>query len=141
MKDVLRLKRAERSFEQFGQFAGLVPATYSVEEEPPVGYLPGKDSVGSAGGTLAPPTGIANISLLSGTAGTDYDFGHLLPGSVSGVVYVDTNGDHTRDGAEPVLSGATIQLLNASNQVIAAAAIHMRSGRSKRSRSIGLMRW
>ena len=98
----------------FYQFVGLMPGGYTVEEEPPAGYLPGKDSVGSAGGTLAPPTGITNITLLSGTDGTNYNFGHLLPASISGMVHVDTNGDSVYEPGEPLLAGVTIQLLNSS---------------------------
>ena len=42
----------------FYQFTDLMSGTYTVEEEQPAGYLDGKDSVGSVGGTLAPPDGI-----------------------------------------------------------------------------------
>ncbi|HEY1600588.1 MAG TPA: SdrD B-like domain-containing protein [Pirellulales bacterium] len=100
------------------QFSNLMPGNYTVEEEQPAGYLDGKDSVGSVGGVLAPPDGISNVVLLSGTNGVNYNFGELLPASISGMVHVDMNGDCIYEPGEPLLAGVTIQLWNSSNQVI-----------------------
>ena len=103
----------------FYQFNNLTYGNYTVEEEPPAGYLDGKDTVGSVGGTLAPPEGITNISITDGTNAQNYNFGELLPATISGMIHVDMNGDCIYEPGEPLLAGVTIQLLNANNQVIA----------------------
>jgi protocatechuate 3,4-dioxygenase beta subunit len=103
----------------FYQFADLMPGNYAVEELPPAGYLPGKDSVGSAGGTLVPPSEITGITLMSGTDGTNYNFGHLLPASISGIVFVDAKADNVYAPGDTLLAGVSVQLLNSSNQVVA----------------------
>ena len=41
------------------------------------------------------------------------------PATLSGTVYIDANGNNTQDNGEAGQSGVTIQLLNASNQVVA----------------------
>ncbi len=63
-------------------FANLRPGTYTVTEgTQPVGYAPGIDSRGSAGGTVAPlpATRVSNIVLLSGTAGGGNNFAETRP--------------------------------------------------------------
>src|SRR6201999_3503844 len=57
-------------------FSNLRPGTYTVTETQPAGYLDGKDSLGSAGGTAANDV-FTGIHPLSGTTGTGYDFGEL----------------------------------------------------------------
>ncbi|HEY4309947.1 MAG TPA: SdrD B-like domain-containing protein [Pirellulales bacterium] len=101
------------------QFTDLKYGNYTVEEEQPGGYLDGKDSVGSVGGTLAPPDGITNITLMSGTNAQNYNFGELLPATISGMVHVDMNGDCIYEPGEPLLAGVTIQLLDSNDKVIA----------------------
>jgi uncharacterized protein (DUF2141 family) len=90
-------------------FGGLHPGTYTLSETQPLGYLDGKDSVGSAGGTLANDQ-ISAISLVSGTPGTNYKFGELLPASLKGFVYVDNNNDGVMQANEPGIPGTTIAL-------------------------------
>ena len=50
---------------------------------------------------------------------TDYDFCVQAPASISGMIHVDTNGDCIYEPGEPLLAGVTVQLLNASNEVVA----------------------
>lgn len=59
------------------QFCDLVPGTYKVNETQPAGYMDGKDSVGSVGGTLANDM-ISDINLVSGANGINYNFGERL---------------------------------------------------------------
>ncbi|MGQ9821200.1 MAG: SdrD B-like domain-containing protein [Thermogutta sp.] len=102
--------------------AGLYPGVYTVEEIQPFGYLDGKDAAGSLGGTvISSADRIVDIRVPAGATGTDYDFGELLPGSLSGFVHLDINANCRFDPGEPFLPGVTIQLLNAQGEVIAAA--------------------
>ncbi len=100
-------------------FDGLAPGTYGVYEEQPDGYYDGAESVGSEGGTLAPPDSITQITLLGGTDAIDYDFGELLPSSISGHVYADSNSNAWLDDGEELLAGVTVHLLDASGNVLA----------------------
>ena len=73
---------------------GLMPGQYKVTEDQPAGYLDGLDVAGTAGGTAHNPGDLIDgIQLVSGQSGLNYDFGELLPASVSGYVYVDANNN------------------------------------------------
>lgn len=99
---------------------GLLPGEYRVVELQPAGYLDGQDTPGTLGGTaLNPGDVLEGIRLAGGQHGREYNFGELLPGSLSGMVHADRNGDCVPDPDEPRLSGVTIQLLDAQGQVIA----------------------
>ena len=50
--------------------------------------------------------------------GQEYDFGELLPASISGQVFVDNNGNNALDPGEPLLSGVTIYLLDGTGNRI-----------------------
>ena len=102
----------------FYSFTGLMPGAYSVHEVQPTGYLDGKDTAGSAGGTVGNDE-ISNIQLVSGQTETNYNFGELLPGSISGRVYADSNMNCAYEVSEPLLEGVTIHLLDASGAIIA----------------------
>ena len=52
----------------------------------------------------------------SGQSGLNYDFGELLPASVSGYVYVDANDNGVFDPGETPIAGVTVTLLDASGQ-------------------------
>ena len=99
--------------------SGLMPGDYRVEEVQPSPYLDGLDAAGSAGGTAHNPgDSITGVQLVSGQSGTDYDFGELLPGSISGRVHADRNGDCTYQPGEPLLAGVTVHLLDGSGTII-----------------------
>jgi len=91
--------------------SGLAPGTYSIyEPQQPPGYLDGKTTPGSLGGTFEPIDQILNITTLGGQSGTEYDFGKLLPASLSGGIADCLAG--------VPLSGVTVQLLDSSGNVI-----------------------
>ena len=91
--------------------SGLAPGVYTVyEPQQPPDYLDGKTTPGSLGGTFQPIDRIVNITALGGQVGTEYDFGKLLPASLSG------NVDDCLAGVP--LSGVTVQLLDANGGVL-----------------------
>ncbi len=60
---------------------------------------------------------ITGAVLIGGTTAVNYNFGELLPVSISGHVHVNVTGD-CDDPANPPLPGVTIELLDATGQVI-----------------------
>jgi hypothetical protein len=62
-------------------FLNLLPGTYTLTETPPTGYLPGIDSVGTGGGSVA-ASGQISVPLGAEFNGLNYNFGQQpLPGS------------------------------------------------------------
>jgi hypothetical protein len=55
----------------------------------------------------------------SGLDETGLNFGNFKPGTFSGVVYNDLNGDGTQESNEPGLSGWTVDLLDSSGTLVA----------------------
>jgi hypothetical protein len=82
----------------------LRPGTYTITETQPSGYLPGLANVGTVNGasdgTAQSHTQIVSIVMPEGQAGINYNFGQVLPVSVSGYVYMDTNQDRVKDNGE-----------------------------------------
>src|SRR5205085_1575949 len=76
---------------------GLFPGTYSVFEHQPAGYLEGMDMLGTVDGSAVGVHGgtdlLSQIALASASAGIHYDFCEVLPVSIAGRVWNDTNGD------------------------------------------------
>ncbi len=91
------------------QFTNLRPGTYTILETDPAGYLDGKDALGSAGGVKANDQ-FKTILLGPGEDGDNYNFGELLPASLAGLVYVDSDNDGVKDVGEIGLAGVTITL-------------------------------
>lgn len=60
------------------QFTNLVPGTYTVVEVHPSGWIDGKDTAGSHGGTAGNDV-ISNVTLGGGINATDYNFGERKP--------------------------------------------------------------
>ncbi len=100
-----------------------MPGTYSIIETTPAGYLDGKDRVGSISGQIVGVLDgndtIRSIALTSGQQGVNYDFGEILPSSLSGLVYEDMDGDCIRDPGEPAIPSVTIELLDQNGTVLA----------------------
>src|SRR5205807_1596425 len=91
-------------------FTGLRPSTgYTVTETLPSGYLGGKDTAGNAGGTTGTNT-VTGIVVNSGSSDTGYTFGDLVPSTLSGTVFTDTNNNGTKDAGEAAITGATVTL-------------------------------
>jgi len=101
------------------KFTGLRAGNYSVRQLQPAGYLQGGQRAGSGGGDDSLQDVISAIVLGAGAQLEDYNFCELLPGSISGNVYVDNNLNCTRDPDERGLSGTRIDLLDSSGSVVA----------------------
>ena len=91
-------------------FTGLRPGTYTVSETQPGAYLDGRDTAGSLGGSTATNDQIAGITLASGDASVNNNFGELRPASLAGTVYRDDNNNAIPDTGEPGIGGVTITL-------------------------------
>lgn len=114
-------KRAVTDAQGYYQFTNLAPGKYAVMEVHPAGWLDGKDTAGSLGGMVDPSVGgdmISMIMLDFGQSGTEYNFGELKPGSISGKVKVSAEADCENDPNAFPLAGVTIQLLNEDGQVL-----------------------
>lgn len=97
--------------------SGLLAGEYHAIEQQPTGYFDGKEHVGTAGGTSTVNDRFDGVVLAAGQQGENYDFGELLPGSISGKVYVDENADGVYQTGEELLSGVTIRLTDANGSV------------------------
>src|SRR3954470_12940089 len=110
----------------FYEFRNLTPGTYGVREVQPNGWLDGKDAAGDHGGTAAPePSGtiadkITGAVLNYGDHGLNYNFGELLPSSISGRVHADNGPDCDFDNPNNHwLEGVTIDLLDGNGTLVA----------------------
>ena len=90
------------------QFANLQPGTYAMSSTTPGGYLAGKTSGTGCG--CSDPTTLAMITVNSGEAIADEDFGKIHPASLVGSVFVDLNGDGIQQPGEPGQSGVNVTL-------------------------------
>ncbi|HYW78055.1 MAG TPA: SdrD B-like domain-containing protein, partial [Thermoguttaceae bacterium] len=103
----------------FYHFDDLGPGTYGVAETQPDGFFDGKDRAGSAGGMAENPGDrITRATLKGGVDAVDYNFGELRPASISGRVHADLIINCMVDPDEPLLSGVTVYLLDASGSRI-----------------------
>ena len=93
------------------EFTDLRPGTYTISETQPADLLDGQMSVGDLGGAAVEGSdAIADIVVSSGDAGAGYRFGEILPGSLSGLVYVDFNDDGEVNFGETTIEGVTVTL-------------------------------
>ena len=93
------------------EFPGLLAGEYTVTEtSQPVGYLDGRDTPGSFGGNNAANEILAGIVLPPAGNGTDYNFGELLPASLTGQVYLDLNRNGQRDPADLPIDKVKVKL-------------------------------
>ena len=98
-------------------FGGLRPGLYAVTEtqNPNYNLLQGKNTCGQtnnvADGLVVPLADeISQIVLLPGSVGTNFNFGELPPGSISGFAYIDENNNGIFEGSETPLPKIEIQL-------------------------------
>jgi uncharacterized repeat protein (TIGR01451 family) len=96
--------------------------TYAVAVTWPIGIDATGATIGSLGGASGAVTGAGNpsagstvtsitgIVAAAAQTGTDYNFGALGGRSLTGTVYLDTNGNGAFDGGEPGLSGVGVTL-------------------------------
>lgn len=95
---------------------GLRPGTYTITETQPAAYLDGRDAVGTLGAaTILNDQFVGIDATTPGALGMDYNFGELVPSSLSGFVYVDSNNDGTRQGTEAGIPGAIVTLTGAND--------------------------
>lgn len=95
-------------------FDNLLPSTsgYRITETQPTAYLDGKDTLGTAGGTVANDV-FADILLGASSDGINYNFGERVTATLadlSGTVYLDANGNGTLDLGERGVQGVLIKL-------------------------------
>lgn len=103
-------------------FGNLRPGTYTVTETVPAGLTHTGAQAGSKGGTIdgsvrTSGTGvtglgvtvISGITIASGDTAAGYNFGETGLG-LAGYVYVDLNGNGTKDAGEPGIPGITVTL-------------------------------
>src|SRR5678816_3509214 len=92
---------------------------YSVRELQPPGYLQGGTIPGSGGGNASVQDLISSIDVFAGSHLVEYNFCEILPVSIAGRVWVDTNDNCVFDGQEQPLSGVKIDLLDGNGIVVA----------------------
>ncbi|HEX4444227.1 MAG TPA: SdrD B-like domain-containing protein [Galbitalea sp.] len=93
-------------------FTNLRPAGtggYTVTETQPAGYLDGKSTVGSDGGTGGNGQ-FVSVQLPSGSAASNYNFGEVQPALIHGGVYIDEDQDGIYGSGDPAASGSTLTL-------------------------------
>ncbi len=110
-------------------FKNLYPGEYCVKEIQPASFTDGKDALG----VINPPaTGSSRVGVMTndkfcgihlqaGDKGTQYNFGEIKPGSISGMVHADANGDcifNAGQGDKP-LAGVELILLDQTGIEIA----------------------
>ena len=108
----------------FYKFTNLRAGTYSVVEVTPATYIDGKDTAGTIGGIAVgqaenPGDKIKNVAIKWGDNGVNYNFGELKPASITGVVFIDPNENCIYESGEQPIAGVTVQLLDASGNVLA----------------------
>ncbi|WP_407652571.1 MSCRAMM family protein [Aporhodopirellula aestuarii] len=100
-------------------FTNLKAGEYLVRETQPDGYFHGGQVAGNKGGDDSLADRISAIPVGWGETLTDYDFCELLPSEISGVVYVDNDGDCVQDPNEIGLQGVRVELYDESGRFIA----------------------
>jgi hypothetical protein len=104
------------------RFANLHAGTYTVHELLPAGYYAVDADLGmvngAADGTTVDLQTTANIVLMSGQNGVQYDFCLQQPVSIAGTVRVPPIGDCTADPTAPGLGGVTVQLLDGQGNLL-----------------------
>lgn len=91
---------------RFGGLSPSNPAGYTLTETQPTGYADGRDTVGTANGTLTNDV-VSAIVLNANVNATGYNFGEISQG-LAGSVYVDSNNNGVRDIGEVGIPNATL---------------------------------
>ena len=109
-------------------FENLPPGHYTITEIQPTDFIDGRDSLGSVTnfeGVTSPRGEQANdeftVWLDAGDSGSGYNFGELLPASISGFVHTDPNGDCNLnpEAGDNVLANVAIELVDEDGNVVA----------------------
>jgi hypothetical protein len=106
-------------------FLNLLPGTYTLTETSPAGYLPGIDSVGTAGGIVVAP-GQFSVPLAAGVNGLNYNFGELppasgsvQPGQTAGIGFWNNKNGQALIKALPVVTNADGSVTSVANWLAA----------------------
>lgn len=102
------------------ELVGLPPGLYRVVQTQPSGYIDGKDSLGRVNGQprgTASNDSFSEIRLDGNESGLEYNFGELLPATVSGTVYHDVNDDGIKQSSEAGLPNAIVRLIDGDGTV------------------------
>jgi protocatechuate 3,4-dioxygenase beta subunit len=91
------------------RFTGLRPGVYTLRESQPASYLDGKDTVGAAGGILSNDR-IDQINLPGGVTALGYHFGEVVPATISGFVFRDSNNDGLINNGERGIANVQVTL-------------------------------
>ena len=105
-------------------FEDLPMGIYTIVETQPIGWLDGKDTVGSLGGNAVEPDSMQNVSVLYGDRGVEYNFGELQHSTLSGNVHLGTtDGDcFSENEFHAPLEGVIVELLDVNGSIIATTA-------------------
>lgn len=108
----------------FYRATDLIPGRYRVVEvDQPNGYFDGVDAAGTVDGSPVGETHnerLEEIFLGGGAVGIDYNFGEILPASISGRVHrTDADGNcFVGSAGEEPLEGVTLRLLDSQGQAV-----------------------
>ncbi|MEM1334058.1 MAG: SdrD B-like domain-containing protein, partial [Actinomycetota bacterium] len=101
--------------------ATAADGTYTFTDVEPGDYTVRVDRSTVPAGFSATTPGTLAVSIESDQRVTDVDFGEARPASIGDLVWHDLDDDGTRDTGEPGLSGIDVELVDASNTVVATA--------------------
>src|SRR5205085_2986927 len=92
-------------------FNNLPAGTYKVTETQPAGYL---DGIDSRNGTLIAGSKstdvVSSIGVVANTNSPNNNFGEIIPGALSGIVYNDCNNNGDVDLGEMGIPNTTVTL-------------------------------
>ncbi len=99
------------------RFTDLHAGVYTLNQVQPDGFLDGLDTAGTVNGktvgvAVNPGDEIHSIRLRWGDQGVDYNFGELLPASLTGRVHADLNGNGRFDVGEWWLEDVVMHLVD-----------------------------
>lgn len=98
-------------------FTGLRPGQYSIIESQPEGFFQGGQSAGTGDGFVIGEDQLG-VNLFAGEILVDYNFLELLPASISGFVFSDTDIDQVFDPGENPVPGVLVELLDDGGEVV-----------------------
>ena len=119
-----QLQTTQTDSDGFYLFDQLASGTYWIDEVQPATWLDAEETIGLVAGVhtgaFSPDgDGFREIGLRWGDGGIHFDFGEVKPGSISGVVHSDEDGDCEVDPGEQLLAGVTIELLDVTGGIVA----------------------
>ena len=106
------------------RFENLRAGNYRIAETQPGGFFDGQDTAGSINGNVVgspnnPGDAISNVTIGWGEQGINYNFGELLPASISGFVHSDPNRNCQFEEGESPISNVQIDLLDDNGNLVA----------------------